>query len=138
MRRAGCLSSRSMAVESQMSCPLFPWELHHSSLLSGQILGKAPLLRSLQPLLLQSSTAVYIWCFSSPKQFLHSTNYHKSLPGHVKSGKLAQLLAEGDTCSAREPLSVFLVLSSSIEYRSSLGHPLSARCGFRHQGYKEE
>lgn len=115
----------------------FRWELHSASLLSRQILGKAPSPKSLQPLLQQSSVAVYVYCFLSPKQFLNSTNYHKSLPGHGKFGKLAQLPAEGGTGSAHAPLSVFTVLPSSIEYRSSRGHPHSARGTLRHQGYTE-
>lgn len=137
MRRRGCLASESMAVELHTNFFFFAGSYLPPAFSMGTYLGK-PLPHSLQPFLLESNIAVYIWCFLSPKQFLNSTDCHKSLPGHVESGKLAQLPAEEDICSAHEPLFIFMVLSSLIEHRSSLGRPLCARWGFRRQGYKEE
>lgn len=130
------LASESMAVELQISSfslgATFPQPSQWANTWEG------PFPKASNPFSCSPNVAVYIWCFLSPKQFLNSTNCHKSLPGHVECGKLAQLPAEKDTCSAREPPFIFMVLSWLIEHRSSLGCPLWARWGFRHQGYKEE
>lgn len=136
MRRSGCLSLRKHGC-GVTNFFFFPGSYILPAFSMGQYLGR-PLPQSLQPFLLQSNVAVYIWCFLSRKQFLNSTNCHKSFPGHVECGKLAQLPAEKDTCSGREPPFIFMVLSWLIEHRSSLGCPFWARWGFRRQGYKEE
>lgn len=93
VRRRGCLASESMSVKLHMNFFFFAGSYLPPAFSMGTYLRK-PLPHSLQPFLLESNIAVYIWCFLSPKQFLNSTDCHKSLPGHVESGKLAQLPAE--------------------------------------------
>lgn len=95
--------------------------------------GKLPS-QSLQPFFLESNTALYVWCYLSPKRFLNSQNYHTMFPGHVKSGRLAQLPEEGNNYLAREPLFVFMILSSSVECRASLECLLCTRYSIRLQG----
>lgn len=98
---------------------------------SGKLLSQ-----SLQSFFLESNTALYVWCFLSPKKFLNSQNYHTIFPGHVKSGKLAQLPEEGNNYLACEPLFVFMILSSSVECRTPLECLLCTRYSIRHQGWK--
>ena len=107
-----------------------PWLSQWTST-SGKLLSQ-----SLQPFFLESNTALYVSCFLSPKQFLNSQNYHTRFPGHVKSGRLAQLPEEGNNYLACEPLFVFMILSSSVECRASLECLLCTRYSIRHQGWK--